>query len=112
MSIPVPLGEVAMSAIAPIRLFAFTAALAAPVQAACPPEAWLCASPQMSLREAIHPSLSKDEGVLMLGSKFGFERVEGEKFDFRPTFRLSEDSKLSVKLNKKKAELRFRMTLD
>ncbi|MFC3626248.1 hypothetical protein ACFOKJ_08890 [Vogesella amnigena] len=87
--------------------------LSLPALAACPPEAWMCAGPlSASGRGNVAAPVDMQETVVLQAGSFSLAREgggRGERISLRPTWQLDEDTRLSFKLGRNKAELRLKM---
>lgn len=84
-----------------------------PAMAACPPDAWMCSGPlSAASRDSKARLAAAPETVVMQSGAFSLTREgggRGERLSLRPTWQLDEDTKLSFKLGRDKAELRLKM---
>ncbi|KZE32841.1 hypothetical protein [Crenobacter luteus] len=78
----------------------------------CPPEAWMCASPGSGFSPDASSMVQKESPLLIGGGgRFALEKIDdGSRFGLRPSFRLGENGRLSLRVGKAKTELRMKWT--
>ncbi|MBI3144264.1 MAG: hypothetical protein HYZ18_03150 [Pseudogulbenkiania sp.] len=84
---------------------------AAPVLAQCHAGAWMCATPAMAYTVKSENRLPGETLLLQYGA-FALEKVDTpgvlDRLDLRPSWRLDNDARLSLKISKHQTELRLK----
>ncbi|RXZ44898.1 hypothetical protein [Crenobacter cavernae] len=76
----------------------------------CPPEAWMCASPSLGLSSEAPSTIQQEQSLLIGNGRFALEKLEdGSRFGLRPSLKLGENGRLSLRVGKK-TEVRMKWT--
>lgn len=84
---------------------------AAPVLAKCPAGAWMCASPGSAYAGKSENRMEPQQALVLQSGAFALERIDsgaGNSLDLRPSWRLNDDTRLSLKVGKHQTELRLK----
>lgn len=82
-----------------------------PALAKCPEGVWMCATPGAAYAGKSESRVALSETVVLQSGAFALERIDsagGHGLDLRPSWRLDEDTRLSLKVSKHQTELRLK----
>ncbi|HJU49223.1 MAG TPA: hypothetical protein VJ575_00595 [Pseudogulbenkiania sp.] len=79
--------------------------------AKCPEGVWMCATPGAAYAGKSESRVAAAETVVLKSGAFALEQIDsagGHGLDLRPSWRLDEDTHLSLKVSKHQTELRLK----